>query len=212
MKVLALSDQVLDIVYSSNARQRFANVDLVLACGDLPYYYIEYLVDQLEAPVFFVRGNHSVTVEYTEHGERRAPWGAVDLHQRVVYQDGLLLAGFEGCVRYRKGPFMYTQTQMAWKVLGLLPRLLWNRLRYGRALDILVTHAPPRHVGDRPDQAHNGFMAFRWLLRLARPAYHFHGHIHLPDRNAPRSRQFGETTVINSYGYLELDLDLPREA
>ena len=211
MKVLSLSDKTFDLVYSPAARERFADVELVLGCGDLPYRGLEYLVDQLNVPVLFVRGNHDAKIEYAEHGERRAPWGAVDLHQRVVRQNGLLVAGFEGCVRYRRGPFMYAQGQMWWKVLGMLPRLVWNLLRHGRMLDVLVTHAPPRHLGDRPDWAHNGFWAFRFLLWLARPAYHFHGHIHLDDRSEERRMQYRATTIVNTYGYLESELELEKE-
>lgn len=210
MKVLSLSDKTLDLVYNPSAKERFGDVDLVLGCGDLPYYYLEYLVDQLNVPVFFVRGNHDPEIEYAEHGERRAPWGAVDLHQRVVHQDGVLLAGFEGCVLYRRGPFMYTQGQMWWKVFAMLPRLLWNLLRHGRMLDVLISHAPPRGLGDRPDWAHNGFAAFRFLLWLARPAYHFHGHIHLDDRNAERRIQYMHTTIVNTYGYLESDIAIGK--
>jgi len=211
MKVLSLSDKTFEHIYSPGVRERYKDVDLVLGCGDLPYYYLEYLVDQLDAPVFFVRGNHDAKIEYAEHGERRGPWGVVDLHQRVVHQDGLLLAGFEGCVRYRRGPFMYSQGEMWWKVLVMLPRLMWNLLRHGRMLDVLISHAPPRHLGDRPDWAHNGFGAFRFLLWLARPAFHVHGHIHLDDRNEERRIRYGKTTIINTYGYVESELDLGED-
>ena len=38
----------------------------------------------------------------------------------------------------------------------LTPQLLWNRQRYGRYLDVLVTHSPPFGVHDRPDLPHYG--------------------------------------------------------
>lgn len=206
MRVLALSDQVLDFVYSPSAAQRFSDVDLVIGCGDLPYYYLEFLVDTLHKPVFFVRGNHAANVEYSQTQEREAPWGAIDLHRQLVQHQGLILAGFEGSLRYRRGPFMYTQGEMWLMVLGMLPRLLYNRLRYGRALDVLVTHAPAWDVSDRQDTAHRGFKAFRWLLRAFKPKYHLHGHIHLYDRNEPAIVEFEDTQVINAYGYQELEL------
>ena len=129
MKLLSLSDQVLEFIYSPSVRNRFADVDLVLGCGDLPYFYLEYLVDQVGKPVFYVRGNHAATVEYSQGAERRGPWGAVDLHRRTVNHQGLLMAGFEGSVRYRQGPFMYTQSEMWGMVLNMAPRLVANRLR-----------------------------------------------------------------------------------
>ncbi|MBX3046388.1 MAG: metallophosphoesterase [Anaerolineales bacterium] len=206
MRVLALSDQVLDFVYTPAVAQRFGAVDLVIGCGDLPYYYLEFLVDTLGKPVFFVRGNHAPNVEYSQTEAREAPWGAIDLHRKLVHHNGLILAGFEGSLRYRRGPFMYTQSEMWLMVLGMLPRLLYNRLRYGRALDVLVTHAPAWDVSDRQDTAHRGFKAFRWLLRTFKPKYHLHGHIHLYDRNEPAIIQFERTQVVNAYGYQELEL------
>ena len=213
MKVLSLSDQVVEFIYSPSVTERFASVDLVLGCGDLPYYYLEYLVDVLGKPVFFVRGNHAPLVEYSKDGDARAaPWGALDLHRRVVNFQGLLLAGFEGSLRYRKGPFMYTQADMWSLVFGMLPRLLANWVRYGRALDVLVTHAPPWGVQDEPDLAHRGFKAFRWLLRVFRPRYHFHGHIHVYARQTPVLTRFHHTLVINTYGYRETELHIPHLA
>lgn len=209
MRVLSLSDQVLDFVYSPNAALRFGDVDLVLGCGDLPYYYLEFLVDTLGKPVYYVRGNHAATVEYSQGADRTSPWGAIDLHQKVVNFDGLLMAGFEGCVRYREGPYMYTQTEMWLMVFGIVPRLLINFLRHGRALDVLVTHAPPWDVQDKPDPAHRGFKAFRWLLKTFRPRYHFHGHIHLYDNNAIKTARFHNTLVVNTYGYRETNLRIP---
>jgi Icc-related predicted phosphoesterase len=212
MRVLSLSDQVLEFVYSPNAAVRFAGVDFVLGCGDLPYYYLEFLVDTLGRPVFFVRGNHAATVEYSQNDSRTEPWGAIDLHGKVIQHHGLLLAGFEGSLRYREGPFMYTQGEMWMLVFGILPRLLLNIIRHGRALDVLVTHSPAWGIGDKPDPAHQGFKAFRWLLHTFKPRYHFHGHIHLYDSKQPFSIRFEETTVINTYGYQETELEIPALA
>jgi hypothetical protein len=91
----------------------------------------------------------------------------------------------------------------------MLPRLLWNRLRQGRALDVLVTHAPPRDINDRPDQAHRGFRAIRRFLGWFHPRYMLHGHVHLYDRTEPHIAHFGETEIINVYPYQQLDLEFP---
>lgn len=211
VKILSLSDQVLDSVYSPSAAQRFANVDLVLGCGDLPYYYLEYLVDLLGKPVFFVRGNHANEVEYSSKGNRTQPRGALDLHRKVLLFQGMLIVGFEGSLRYRPGPFQYTQGEMWNMVLAIVPRLVWNRLVYGRALDVLVTHAPPWGIHDRPDLAHQGFKAIRWLLKVFRPPYHFHGHIHIYSDSTTVRTRFEDTWVINSYGYRETEMDIPLQ-
>ncbi len=207
VQILSVSDRVSEVVYSPQVRRLFGGADLVLSCGDVPYYYVEYLVSALDVPVFYVRGNHAKLVEYGNAGQRTAPGGAVDLHRRVVVQDGLLLAGVEGSVRYSRGPFQYTQEQMWRHVWHLVPRLLVNRMLHGRFLDVFVTHAPPWGIHDMPDWPHQGIRAFRWLLETFKPAYHFHGHIHLYGPTARFQSKFCETTVINTYGHRFLQLD-----
>jgi hypothetical protein len=73
---------------------------------------MEYVSNALNAPLYFVRGNHASQVEYTVAGPRTAPLGAIDLHRRIVQHDGLLLAGVEGSLRYRESPFQYSQGEM----------------------------------------------------------------------------------------------------
>ena len=58
MKILALSDQVEERIYSLAGQGHFREVGLVLGCGDLPYAYLEYLVSALNVPMFYVPGNH----------------------------------------------------------------------------------------------------------------------------------------------------------
>ena len=100
--------------------------------------------------------------------------------------------------------------------LKMAPHLRWNQLRRGRALDLLVTHAPPRDINDRSDPAHRGFSALRTFLERWRPAYHVHGHIHLYDRSLPFQQTFEDTEVINAFPYRVLELEpartVPRRA
>ena len=42
---------------------------------------------------------------------------------------------------------------------ALVPSPVLNKLRYGRFLDVLITHAPPRGVHDESDLCHAGFDA-----------------------------------------------------
>lgn len=207
MKVLALSDRVIDAVYSPAIRQMFPDVGVVIGCGDLPYYYLEYVQDMLDVPVFFVRGNHAAKEEISEQGVRKAPRGAIDLHQRVVRYNGLILAGFEGSIRYRPAPYQYSQIDMWLMVLGIIPRLYFNRLFFGRYLDVLVTHSPPWKINDQEDRAHQGFKALRWFLRVFKPKFHIHGHVHIYDRNDCSEKEFVETLVVNACGYQKLEID-----
>jgi Icc-related predicted phosphoesterase len=208
MNILSLSDRVIDHIYSQSVKDRYPDIDLVLGCGDLPYYYLEFVVDVLNVPVFYVRGNHAPLKEFSEHGEREAPWGATNLHRRTVNHKGLLLAGFEGSVRYRPGPFQYTQFEMWLMVFAMIPKLIINRVLFGRYLDVLISHTSPWRVNDQEDLAHHGFKAFRWLLKVFKPAYHFHGHIHNYEGNKNHETKFQESRVINTYQYRRTTIDL----
>jgi uncharacterized protein len=206
MRVLTLSDIQVPFIYSPQVSERFCGVDLVISCGDLPYYYLEYIISKLDVPLFFVRGNHAHTVEFTSGGPRTAPLGAIDLHRAVINQQGLLMAGIEGSGWYREGPYQYTQSEMWWYVWSIIPAMLYNRVRYGRFLDVFVTHAPPWGIHDKTDLPHQGIKAFNWFIKVFQPAYHFHGHIHVYRPDEVTETQVGNTKVINTYGYREIDL------
>jgi len=209
-QALAVSDEVDARIHSATLRQRMGHVDLVVGCGDLPAAYLEFLADALDRPVYFVLGNHQEElIRQGERGKRFQPLGGTDLGGRVMRDpaSGLILAGLPGSPRYGGGPEQYTEVEMSWMIARMTPRLLWNRLRHGRALDVLVSHAPARDVGDRPDHAHRGFKAIRRFLRRFRPAYHLHGHVHLYDRSQPHAMRFGATEVINVFPYRVVEIE-----
>lgn len=207
MKVLSLSDVVIPFIYSAQIAERFADVDFGIGCGDLPYYYQEYVISRLDIPFYYVRGNHSQEIEHTVAGAHKEPRGAIDLHRRVVNHNGLLMAGVEGCGRYRKGPYQYTQDQMWMHVFMLIPSLLKNLTFTGRYLDIFVTHAPPKGIHDQDDLPHHGIKAFRWFLKVFKPAVHFHGHIHVYHPDTITETTYRQTQVINTFGYREIVLE-----
>jgi hypothetical protein len=211
MKILSLSDVVVPFIYSAHIVDRFANIDFAIGCGDLPYYYQEYVISRLDIPFYYVRGNHSVEIERTSAGSFKGPRGAIDLHRRILNHNGLLLAGVEGCGRYRAGPFQYTQDEMWMHVFMLVPGLLRNLVLTGRYLDVLVTHAPPKDIHDQDDLPHQGIKAFRWLLKVFKPAYHFHGHIHIYHPDTITETIYRQTKVINTFGYRETVLELGKQ-
>lgn len=211
MKILAISDEEVGIIYNPQIVQRFHDVDLVISCGDLPYYYLEFVISMLDRRLYYVHGNHTNPVEQTTGGERSEPWGAINIHSRVLRDEsGLLLAGIEGCHRYNYGPHQYSQTEMWGFVFLLIPRLFINRLRYGHYLDILVTHAPPWKIHDDDDQPHQGIKAFNWLVRVFKPAYHLHGHVHAYRHDSVIKTQVDKTQVINAFEYQEIDINIEK--
>jgi len=203
MKVLSISDVIVPFIYSPEIRQRFKDIDLCIGCGDLPYAYQEYVISMLDFPYFFVRGNHDKEVEYSKAGNRKQPRGARNLHLDVIKHAGLLMAGIEGSLRYRDGPFQYSQSEMWVHAVRIIPGIIRNRVLYGRYLDIFVSHAPPCGIHDQDDHAHQGIDAFRWILSVFKPAYHFHGHIHVYRPDTVTETLFNQTRVINTYGFRE---------
>ncbi len=212
MKILAISDIELGFIYNPQIAERFNDIDMVISCGDLPYYYLEFIISTLNVPLYFVRGNHSSQVEASSSGsDRTSPWGAIDLNKKVICDDtSVLLAGIEGSLRYNFGPHQYTQEQMWRKVLLLVPSLFYNKIRYGRYLDVFVTHAPPYKIHDMDDLPHRGIKAFRWLVQVFQPTLHLHGHIHIYRHSAVYSTQINQSTVINAYGYREIEVGLAQ--
>jgi Icc-related predicted phosphoesterase len=206
MKILALSDQVVDRIYSLVAQGHFTGVDLILGCGDLPFNYLEYLVSLLNVPLYYVPGNHDPV--YNPYFPSAHAEGGTNLDLKHARSNGLLLAGFGGCNRYRPdGVNQYTQPEARLRAVSLLPGLLWNLLRYGRALDILVTHSPAFGIHDEEEQAHMGLKAINWILALGRPRYHLHGHTHFFRNNLePSVTRLGPTTVMNVFPYKLIEI------
>ncbi|MFB3817355.1 MAG: metallophosphoesterase [Candidatus Methylomirabilales bacterium] len=201
MKILAVSDEVLDHLYSPAVLERFGAVDLVVGCGDLPAYYLDYIVSMLNVPLLQVPGNHDPAC-FPFHEDDPAASAATrrgrgNIDGRVVRERDWLVAGLGGSVRYRPGVHQYSQAEMSRRVLRLVPSLLVNKARHGRYLDILVTHAPPKGIHDAADPAHVGFAAFNRLMARFRPRYLLHGHAHVWRRDTVTETRVGETLVVN---------------
>jgi Icc-related predicted phosphoesterase len=205
VRILAVSD-VEDEAIAASLPARAGSVDLVLGCGDLTYDYLDFVATAVAAPLRAVHGNHDVPPETLDDPEIRVWWDGIDLHGRVVSIDGVLIGGLEGSPQYNKGPFQSTELDVWLAILSMLPRLVLNRIRHGRFIDVLVTHAPPRGIHDRSDPAHRGFAAFRTFLEWFHPRYHLHGHTHVYDARTITQTQFGATTVINVYGARTVEL------
>jgi Icc-related predicted phosphoesterase len=212
MKILGVSDIEIAFIYSQMVVERFSDIDIVISCGDLPYFYLEYIVSMLNVPLYFVRGNHANRVEIGVNTQRTSPWGAIDLHQRVIEDDsGLLLSGLEGCITYNEGPYQYTQGQYWNRVFRMVPRFMLNKARLGRYLDIFVSHAPPWKIHAMDDPAHLGVKAFNWLLKVFKPTFLLHGHIHVYKQDTITSTNVGPTKVLNVYGYRQLEIPFPAK-
>ena len=54
MQFLTVSDEVVPAIYSLNIKERFQSIQAILGCGDLPPYYLEFIVTMLAKPCFYV--------------------------------------------------------------------------------------------------------------------------------------------------------------
>ncbi|MCD6290445.1 MAG: metallophosphoesterase [Anaerolineae bacterium] len=212
MRVLTISDRIEPILYSPYIKARLGEIGLVLSCGDLPFYYIEFISSMLGAPCYYVFGNHAQGMELgLDPPARRFVGGNID--GRLVYEHGVLIAGLEGAYRYNRNPrFQYTESEMWLKIARMIPSLAVARLRYGRYLDILITHAPPLGIHDGPDRAHRGFASFLAFMRWFRPRYLIHGHKHVYRNDEPTETIYYDTLVVNTCGYRVLEIDEHRQA
>jgi uncharacterized protein len=209
-RILAVADAVSPVVYSERFPTNLPPFDVVLCAGDLPGYLLEFMATKLRVPPVYVIGNHGNAYIRSADApdEIRLPGGCINAHRRVVEVGGLLVAGIEGSARYRPGPHQYSERAMSAMVAGLTPRLLLNRIRHGRAVDVLLTHAPPKGPHEGADHAHRGVAAFNRFHRRWRPRLHVHGHVHLTGANAPREYVTEEgVRVVNAFEFALIDLD-----
>ena len=189
VRLLAVSDEVEPQLVDERTVEAQGRIDLVVGCGDLPSDYLDVLSTMYAAPLLFVRGNHDLPGRQGDYP------AAAEIDGRVVRDQGLLIAGLEGSIRYSDGAHQYTERQMMAKVLAL-------RVRLGaRRLDVLITHGPPAGVNEGTDAPHRGLKAMRRAVEWMRPRYLLHGHVHPYGREIPRETMLGETRVINVVGH-----------
>lgn len=231
MKILCISDYVDPLIYNQEVKNIFPNVDLILCAGDLPMDYIDFVVTVFNKPTYFIFGNHNLKEYHLYHkSARQTPGNFYNYSDTSHYHGGiyagfksfrdysiaftdpktgkktpLLIAGASGTYKYNKGQNQYTDFQMKLKLLSLLPSLLINKLKYGRYLDIFLTHATPRHIHDHEDLCHRGYECYNWFIEKFKPTFMVHGHIHLYDLREERVTKHNETTVVNAYAHWILD-------
>ncbi len=223
LKILCISDHIDPLIYSNQLKERFRDVDLVLSAGDLDLPYYGFIVSTLNKPLLFVFGNHNLKrighyrKEYREENLRtitkdefmERTFGSVYIGGKVVKKDGLIIAGLGGSMRYNNGMNQFNERQMFLNILKLLPKMLFYRIFYGRWVDILLTHSPPRGIHDREDMCHRGFKSFLWFMRHFKPQYLIHGHVHLYDLNEVRESTYEQTRIVNAYEHTIVEIGVP---
>ncbi|HJA47859.1 MAG TPA: metallophosphoesterase family protein [Candidatus Agathobaculum intestinipullorum] len=196
MNILTLADVESPPLWDPTQPYRLKDADLILSCGDLSPDYLSFIATYSHAPVLYVHGNHD------DIYASRPPLGCINIEDQIYCHQGVRILGLGGSIRYKNGIHQYTQSEMNRRIW----RLWFSLWRHG-GFDILLTHAPGHGMNDGPDLPHQGFRAFPSLLTRYTPAYMVHGHTHLNyGLQYPRESQFGQTTVINAYGWYQITL------
>lgn len=189
MKILAISDEESKLMWDFFRPEYLADIDLILACGDLDPRYLEFLVTFAHCPLLYVHGNHD------DKYKKIPPLGCIDIEDKIYVYQGIRILGLGGSRRYKPGDHQYTEKEMRKRI-----RKLWLKLRKHKGFDILLTHAPARGQGDMDSPVHAGFETFLSLMDKYEPSYHIHGHVHLNyTPGAKRIRTYKNTTLINAY-------------
>ena len=167
MKILAVADEESSSLWDYYTPDKTEGVELIISCGDLNASFLEFLVTLTNCPVLYVPGNHDTAYV------NKPPEGCENIDGRIFKYKGVRILGLGGSMKYKDGPYMYTEAQMRHRIW----KAKWDIVRNG-GFDILVTHSPAKGYGDMNDLPHRGYDCLNKLLGICHPAYMLHGHVH----------------------------------
>lgn len=207
IRLLAVSDEIDPALDHEVNRTAIGRLDAIVGCGDLEPAYIGFLADAFGVPVAFVRGNHDRGGHWKETAQdapRPLPSG------RLARVGGLVVAPFEW-PGLGSDHALRDEGRAWWDVLRAARGLAVHRLTHRAEPVLVLSHAPPRGVGDRDaDRYHLGYTAYRWLLDRLRPPLWLHGHV-TPATVRDWRDTHGPTTVANVTGAVVVELTAPPE-
>lgn len=195
MKILLISDVEEPALWDYYRPGRLAEYDMILSAGDLKAEYLSFLVTMANVPVLYVHGNHNTNYD------RFPPEGCDCVEDKLVTCKGLRILGLGGSAVYSGGNHQYTEQQMARRI-----RRLTRAVRKAGGVDIVLTHCPPKGLGDAEDYAHRGFEAFLPMLDKWKPKALVHGHVHIA-YGIPRELSYNGTRIINASGRYVLEME-----
>jgi predicted phosphodiesterase len=99
VKILAVSDEVVERLYSLCTNGHFSDIELILGCGDLPYPYLENLLTFLNKPLMYVPGNHDPA--FQSENQLAHVEGGTNVDLRLIRYKKFLIGGLGGSIQYR---------------------------------------------------------------------------------------------------------------
>lgn len=194
-KILIMSDtEILKKFSVEQLKERFSDIDFILGAGDLSYEYLDYVFTVLNRDLIFVNGNH---VYQRKHNIEFLK----NIDGKIINYKGLKIVGFDGSRVYSYKEHQYSELQMFFRILKLVPSLLIKKA------DIVLTHAPPRRIHDKEEPVHKGFKVFLHFIDYFKPKLWIHGHIHLKSHFEMQETEYKGTKVINAYGYKVIEFE-----
>ena len=126
MKILVLADEPSKWLYDFYEKEKLADIDLILSCGDLPASYLSFLVTMTNLPLLYVSGNH-------DKYDKKPPEGCICVDDDIYEYEGVRIVGLGGSYQYIPGAKnQYTERQMAKRA-----RKLFWKIRRKKGFDIL---------------------------------------------------------------------------
>ena len=202
VNVLVVADEVASNLQARTLQELAP--DLVLAAGDLPWDYLEWIASSVDVPMVFVPGNHDPEIKPTRGGrfgdylepgalcEAPRPHGVINADQDVVAGRGTAHRRPRRLRALQRGPAPVHPAS----VRRSRPPAACARRAPAGPVDVLLTHAPPLGLGDADDAPHVGIEALHGVIAKLEPTWHLHGHIHPYGQTMP-DRQVGPTTIRN---------------
>jgi hypothetical protein len=205
IRLLAVSDDIDPALEYAVNREAIGAIDSILGCGDLEPSYLAFLADAFAAPIAYVRGNHDLGGHWERDTSAPDPLKSGD----PVEVEGITLVPFEW-PGIGHGPVRRNETR-AWLDVFRAERHLVRRGLGLRSKPIMVvSHAPPRGVGDvAADSYHRGYAGYRWFLDRRRPPVWLHGHT-TPASVSQWHESCGPSTVANVTGAILIELVPPE--
>lgn len=197
VRLLAVSDESERALEHEVNRREIQPLDAIIAAGDLEPAYLCFLADAFHVPLLYVRGNHDRGGGW-EDGHDSLP-RPLDGHTEQVA--GITVAGMSwpSMVKGRAR----RDELAAWRqALGV-----YRKARLGGPTPgIIVSHVPPKGLGDTPtDPYHAGFAGYRWLCQRLRPVLWLHGHTNMAAITDWRAT-WQQTTLVNVTGAAVIEI------
>ena len=117
MKILAIADEESPYLWDFFEKEKLEGIDLIISCGDLEPTYLSFLATFTSAPVLYIHGNHD------EKYEKVHPDGCICIEDQVYVHKGVRILGLGGSMKYNYGRHQYTEEEMRYRVLKVLPKI-----------------------------------------------------------------------------------------